>query len=180
MIAKYASSGSAIRTTSHGSLVILSPCSANSTTIVNNRPYRATGPMRGRKRCSYHSTPLVRSPIRRVRNPATSGMPRNTSTTLAISHIDTSSASVSRPSQPGSTLEVEPSEHRERSDLEQRVDRHQHGRQLAITAGEVVPDQHHRDAACQADDDQTGPVLGEIGQEQPGEREHQTPGRRPS
>ena len=36
MIAKYAKSGSAMRATSHGSLVILSPCSANNTTIVNN------------------------------------------------------------------------------------------------------------------------------------------------
>jgi hypothetical protein len=79
-----------MRATSPGLGVMASPCSANSTTMVNSRPYSANGPMRGRNRVSYHSRPRARSPMVRVRNPASSGMPRKISTDLAISHTETS------------------------------------------------------------------------------------------
>ena len=62
------------------------------------------GPMRGRNSRSYQSRPLRFSPIRRVRNPAASGMPRKISTVRATSQMPTSKPSVSSPSQPGSTV----------------------------------------------------------------------------
>ena len=43
MPTKYASSGSAIRATSQGLEVIASPCRANSSTMVNSRPYMCEG-----------------------------------------------------------------------------------------------------------------------------------------
>ena len=73
----------------------------------------------------------------------------------------------------GQHREVEPAEQRVGDDLEERVDRDQQRGRLAVGAGEVAPDQHHRDAAGEADDDQPGAVLGLVGQQQPGEREHQ-------
>ncbi len=69
--------------------------------------------------------------------------------------------------------QVEVAEERVGDDLEQRVERDEHGRALAVAAGEVVPDEHHRDAAGEADDDHPGAVGGLIGEKQPGEREHQ-------
>ena len=69
--------------------------------------------------------------------------------------------------------QVEVAEERVGDDLEERVERDEHGRALAVAAGEVVPDEHHRDAAGEADDDHPGAVLGLIGEEQPGEREHE-------
>ena len=73
----------------------------------------------------------------------------------------------------GQHREVEPAEHGEHDHLEDGVDRDQHGGRLAVAAGEVVPDDHHRDAAREADDDQAGPVFGQIRQEYPGQGEHQ-------
>jgi hypothetical protein len=63
----------------------------------------------------------------------------------------------------GQHVEVEPAEHREGDDLEHRVDRHEHRAELAVAAGQVVPDQHHRDAAGEADDDQPGAYSGRSG-----------------
>ena len=71
--------------------------------MVNSSPYSATGPSLGRNRDSYQSRPLARSPMVRVRYPATSGMPRKTATVPAISAMDTCRLAVCRPSQPGST-----------------------------------------------------------------------------
>ncbi len=56
-----------MRATSSGCEVIVSPWRANRITTVNKSPYSAQGASLGRKRLSYHSTPLVRSPHRRVR-----------------------------------------------------------------------------------------------------------------
>ncbi len=92
-----------MRATSSGWLVMVSPCSAKSSTMVNSRPYSAVGPMKGRKVSSYHWRPLARSPNVRVRNPARSGMPRKTRTDFAMAHMDTSRSVWSRPSQPGRT-----------------------------------------------------------------------------
>ena len=61
-------------------------------------------------------------------------MPRKISTDLAISHTVTSMPSVSSPSQPGQQLEVEVAEQRVGDDLEQRVDRDEHRRQLSVAA----------------------------------------------
>ena len=72
----------------------------------------------------------------------------------------------------GEQLEVEVAEQRVGRDLEHRVDRDQHSGELAVAARQVVPDQHHRDAAGQPDDDQPGAVLREVGEHQPGQREH--------
>ncbi len=51
--------------------------------------------------------------------------------------------------------------------------RDENGGGFAVAASEVVPDEHHGDAAGEADDDQTGAVLGQVGEEQPGESEHE-------
>src|SRR5699024_5170336 len=62
-------------------------------------------------------------------------------------------------------LQVEPAEEAEGQDLEDRIDRDEHGGGFAVTAGEIVPDEDHRNAACQADDDQPGAVFGKVGEE---------------
>src|SRR5699024_12722492 len=62
-------------------------------------------------------------------------------------------------------LEIEPAEEAEGQDLEDRIDRDEHGGGFAVTAGEIVPDEDHRNAACQADDDQPGAVFGKVGEE---------------
>ena len=100
-------------------------------------------------------------------------MPRKISTDLAICHGEVSMVVCSQAEPAGQHREVEPAEHGEHDDLEDRVERDQNGGGLAVTAGEVVPDDDHRDAAGQADDDQPGAVLGQVGQQQPGQREHQ-------
>ncbi|SKS13709.1 Uncharacterised protein [Mycobacteroides abscessus subsp. abscessus] len=70
---------------------------------MNSRPYKAHGPIAGRNFDSYQSRPLVRSPIRRDRYPASSGMPRKISTDLAICHGEVLISVCGRCSQPGST-----------------------------------------------------------------------------
>ena len=71
--------------------------------MVNSSPYSAHGPIRGRNRSSYQVRPFARSPTVRVRNPASSGMPRNTSTERKIAQTLKSTPVVGSPSQPGST-----------------------------------------------------------------------------
>ena len=73
----------------------------------------------------------------------------------------------------GQHRQVEPAERPERDDLEDRVERHEHRGGLAVATGEVVPDDDHRDAPGQPDDDQPGAVLGQVVEEHPGEGEHQ-------
>ena len=70
-------------------------------------------------------------------------------------------------------VEVEPAEAGEGDDLEDRVQGDQYGGGLPVTAGQVVPDDHHGDAASKPDDDQAGAVRRKVGQEYPGEGEHQ-------
>ncbi len=60
----------------------------------------------------------------------------------------------------GQHLQVEPAQQAEGEDLEHRVDRHQHGPGFPVAAGQVVPDQDHRDAPGQPHDDQPGAVGG--------------------
>ncbi|STD12588.1 Uncharacterised protein [Dermatophilus congolensis] len=68
--------------------------------------------------------------------------------------------------------QVEPAERGEGDDLEDRVDRDEHGGRFAVTAGQVVPDDDHGDAAREPDDDQAGAVGGQVGEEGPCQREH--------
>ena len=70
-------------------------------------------------------------------------------------------------------LQIEVPEDRVGDDLEDGVDGHEDGSGLPVAAGQVVPDEDHRDAAGQADDDQAGPELGLVRQEDPGQGEHQ-------
>jgi len=58
-------------------------------------------------------------------------------------------------------------------DLEDAVEGDEDGGVLAAPPGQPVPDQHHRDAARDADEDQAGAVVGVVGEEEPGEGEHQ-------
>ena len=58
--------------------------------------------MRGRKVRSYQHAASATN-TRRVRDPASSGMPRKISTLRAIAPIETSSAAVSAPNHPGTT-----------------------------------------------------------------------------
>jgi len=69
--------------------------------------------------------------------------------------------------------QVEPAEAGEGDHLEHRVDRHQNGGGLPVTAGQVIPDNDHGYAAGQADDDQASAVSRQIRQENPGQGEHQ-------
>ena len=73
----------------------------------------------------------------------------------------------------GQDGQVEVAEQRERGDLEERVEDDEHRRAVAVALGEVVPDQHHRDAAREADDDHAGAIGGMVGEEEPGQREHE-------
>ena len=91
-----------MRATSPGAEMIASPWRANSSTMVNSSPYSAQGPIFGRNRSSYQVRPLARSPRMRVRNPATSGIPRKISTLRTIAPIENSADVVGSPSQDGS------------------------------------------------------------------------------
>lgn len=57
--------------------------------------------------------------------------------------------------------------------LQHRVYSDEEGAVLAIAAGETRPDEHHRDAAREADEDQSVPESGFVGEEGPGEGEHE-------
>ena len=100
-------------------------------------------------------------------------MPRKIRTLLAMAPTEMCSCGLCSPSQSGQHREVEPAEGGEREDLEDRVERDQDGGGLRVAAGQVVPDQHHRDAPGQPDDDQPGAVGRQVRQHQPGEGEHQ-------
>jgi hypothetical protein len=88
-------------------------------------------------------------------------MPRKISTDLVISQTVTSIPVLSEPTR--EQFEVEVAEQRVRRDLEDGVDGHEHRCQLAVAAGQVVPDEHHGDAPGKADDDQPRAVVGKVG-----------------
>ena len=56
--------------------------------------------------------------------------------------------------------------------LEDAVERHQPGAVFRVALGQIVPHDHHRDAARQADQDQADHVLGIAAQEQDGEQQN--------
>ena len=139
---------------------------------MNSSPYSATGPSLGRNLVSYQSRPLARSPMVRVRYPADqrdAEEHRHRAGDLGDGHVQAGG----RQAQPaGQHLQVEKAQRGVQQDLEDRVQRDQHGGHLPVAAGQVGPDQHHRDAAGQADQDDPGPVRGLVRQQQPGQREH--------
>ena len=91
----------------------------------------------------------------------------------ATSQIPTSNPCVSKPSQPGSSGQVEVAEERVGGDLEKGVEDDEHRRALPVAERDVVPDEHHRDAAGKPDDDHSCPVGRLVGEEDPSEREHE-------
>ena len=56
--------------------------------------------------------------------------------------------------------QVEVAEQRVGRQLEDRVEDDEHRGAVAVAAGELVPDQHHRDAAGETDDDHAGAIGG--------------------
>ena len=141
-------------------------------TTVNSSPYRATGPILGRNRVSYQSRPRARSPRVRVRyagHQRDAEEDRDRAGDLGDGHVQAGGLQA----QPaGQHLQVEEAKRGIQQDLEDRVQRDQHGGHLPVTARQVGPDQHHGDAAGQADQDDAGPVGGLVRQQQPGQREH--------
>jgi hypothetical protein len=156
-----------------GRLVIWSPWRAKSRTIVKSSPSRAKGEIRGRKVPSYQARPLVFSPIRAGE---VAGEQRHAEEDqdgdgdLPEGDVEGGLLEAEPAGQDG---EVEPAERGEGEDLEDRVEGDEDGGGLAVTAGQVVPDDDHGDAAGEADDDQAGAVLGQVGQEDPRQGEHQ-------
>ena len=140
--------------------------------MVYSRPSNAVGPMRGMNTPSYQAAPRRATRRRRVRYPATSGTPRKTTTLLAICPIETSIAAGAAPNHPGTTVRIEPPEHRVGQDLKDGVEGHEDGRELPGAAGQRIPQQHHGDAAGQPDEDQAVTVVGQVGEKQPGEPQH--------
>lgn len=63
----------------------------------------------------------------------------------------------------GQDLEVEPAETGERHCLEDAVHGDQYGDGFAVTAGQIVPDQHHGDTAGETYDDQPRSELRKVG-----------------
>ena len=76
---------------------------------------------------------------------------------------------------PGGHLEVEERQRRVQDDLQDGVDCHQDGAVLGASGRQLVPQQHHGDAAREADQDDAGPVAGQVGQRGPRKRHLRTP-----
>ncbi len=73
----------------------------------------------------------------------------------------------------GQPLEEDPGVEREEEHLEDRVERDETRGVLRIALGEIVPDEHHRDAARQPDQDHARHVLRPVAQEDQRESEHE-------
>ena len=69
--------------------------------MVYSRPSNASGEIAGRKVSSYQARPLVFSPMSRESTPANNGMPRKTSTEVAMDQKENSAEVVASPSQEG-------------------------------------------------------------------------------
>lgn len=67
----------------------------------------------------------------------------------------------------GTHLEIEEGEGRVEDDLEDGVDGNQDGTVLGAPVGQLVPQQHHGDAARQAHQNDPGPVVRQIRQRRP-------------
>lgn len=73
----------------------------------------------------------------------------------------------------GDDLYIEDGKRREQDDLQDTVESDQHGAVIAVASRQVGPDEHHRDAPCNPDEDQPIPQLLSIWQESPSERHHE-------
>lgn len=67
----------------------------------------------------------------------------------------------------GVHLEVEEGKGRVENDLEDGIDSNQDGAVLGAAVGQLVPQEHHGDAACQAHQNHPGPVVRQIWQCRP-------------
>ncbi len=136
--------------------------------MVNSSPYSAHGPIFGRSRATLRLLPEDAG-----QEPGDQGDPEEDQH-AEDDRADRELGRRGRQPQPRrQRLEVEPAQGSEGDHLEDGVDRDQYGGSFAVTAGEVVPDEHHRDAAREAHDDQAGPVLRQVGKEDPREAEHE-------
>ena len=73
----------------------------------------------------------------------------------------------------GKNLQIEPTQQGIEQHLQDRIDRHQHGRCLPIPLGQIDPDQHHGNAGSQANHDQPRAQGRLVGQKPPGQAKHQ-------
>ena len=148
------------------------PCRANRMTTVNSSPYSATGAILGRNRCLVPvpaAGPLAEGAGQVPGHQRDAEEDRDRAGDLGDGHVQAGG----RQAEPaGQHLQVEEREGGIQQDLEDRVQRDQHGGHLPVTARQVGPDQHHRDAPGQPDQDDPGPVRRLVRQQQPGQREH--------
>ena len=70
-------------------------------------------------------------------------------------------------------MEVEVGKGGEGDDLEEGVQGNENSGGLSVATGEVVPDEHHRYATGESDDDEAGAIRGQVGKHQPGQGEHE-------
>ena len=127
----------------------------------------------GRKAVSYHSRPLRRRAIRSGEEPGgerDAQEDQDGARDLPDAHLEALGV---QPEPAGEDGEVEVAEEGVRGDLEDGVEDDEDGRAVAVAPREVVPDQHHRDAAGETHDDHAGAVLGLVREEEPSETEHQ-------
>lgn len=74
---------------------------------------------------------------------------------------------------PGDDLYIEDGKRREQDDLQDTVESDQHCAVIAVASRQVGPDEHHRDAPRNPDEDQPIPQLLAIREERPSERHHE-------
>ena len=139
---------------------------------MNSSPYRATGAILGRNRDLVPvpaAGPLAEGAGQVPGDQRDAEEDRHGAGDLGDGHVQAGG----RQAEPaGQHLQVEEAQRGVEQDLEDRVQRDQHGGHLPVAARQVGPDQHHRDAAGQADQDHPGAVGGLVRQQQPGQREH--------
>ena len=140
--------------------------------MVNSSPYSATGPSLGR---NFGLVPVPAPGPLADGAGQVSGYQRDAEKhghcggDLGDGHMQ---AGGLQPEPAGQHLQVEEAQRGVEQDLEDRVERDQDRGHLAVAAGQVGPDQHHRDAPGQADQDDPGAVGGLVREQQPGQREH--------
>ena len=141
--------------------------------MVNSRPYSATGPMRGRKRLLVPLGAFAGLSDGPGEEACEQGDAEEDQDGLGDGPQSDVQRGAVQAQPAGEHVEIEPAEHRVHGDLEHRVDRDEDRGEFAAAERQVVPDQDHGDAAGEPDDDQTGAQFGEVGEEHPGEGEHE-------
>ena len=94
-------------------------------------------------------------------------------TLLAIWPMETSTATPCEAEERRQLGDEDPGEDAVEEHLEDAVEGHEAGGVLGVAPGQLVPDDHHGDAARQADHDEADHVLGVVVQEDDGQEEHQ-------